>query len=96
MNSTYNIVVGRSRSVEGPYLDNVGRDMFHGGGRMVIAAGDRKTGPGHFGRTVLDDGVELMSFHWEVTARRALGILDVPFLTMVLNSCRFIGRQIWI
>ena len=65
VNSTYNIVVGRSRSVEGPYLDNVGRDMFHGGGRMVIAAGDRKTGAGHFGRTIVDDGVELMSFHWE-------------------------------
>lgn len=78
VNSTYNIVVGRSRSVEGPYLDNVGRDMFHGGGRMVIAAGDRKTGPGHFGRTILDDGVELMSFHWEadldMSGRSVLGI----------------------
>ena len=65
VNSTYNIVVGRSRSVEGPYVDNVGRDMFHGGGRMVMAAGNRKTGAGHFGRTVVDEGVELMSFHWE-------------------------------
>ncbi len=65
VNSTYNIVVGRSRSVEGPYIDNVGRDMYHGGGRMVIAAGDRKTGAGHFGRTIVDDGVEIMSFHWE-------------------------------
>jgi len=65
VNSTYNIVVGRSRSVEGPYLDNVGRDMFHGGGRMVVAAGDRKTGAGHFGRTIIDEGVEIASFHWE-------------------------------
>ena len=65
VNSTYNIVVGRSRSVEGPYVDNVGRDMYHGGGRMVIAACDRKTGAGHFGRYIFDDGVELMSFHWE-------------------------------
>ena len=65
VNSTYNIVVGRSRSVEGPYIDNVGRDMYHGGGRMVIAAGDRKTGAGHFGRTIIDEGVEVMSFHWE-------------------------------
>ena len=65
VNSTYNIVVGRSRSVEGPYVDNVGRDMFHGGGRMVIAAGDRATGAGHFGSTVIDEGVEVMSFHWE-------------------------------
>lgn len=78
VNSTYNIVVGRSRSVEGPYLDNVGRDMLHGGGRMVIAAGNRKTGPGHFGRTVVDEGVEVMSCHYEAdfdrSGRSVLGI----------------------
>ena len=65
VNSTYNIVVGRSRSVEGPYVDNVGRDMMQGGGRMVIAAGDRLTGPGHFGRTIIDEGIEVMSCHYE-------------------------------
>ena len=65
VNSTYNIVVGRSRQVTGPYLDNVNRDMYHGGGKMVIAAGDRKTGAGHFGRTIIDEGIEVMSFHWE-------------------------------
>lgn len=78
VNSTYNIVVGRSRNVEGPYVDNVGRDMFHGGGRMVIAAGDRKTGPGHFGRSVIDEGVEIMSCHYEAdfdrSGRSVLGI----------------------
>ena len=78
VNSTYNIVVGRSRNVEGPYTDNVGRDMFHGGGRMVIAAGDRKTGPGHFGRTIIDEGVEVMSCHFEadfdMSGRSVLGI----------------------
>lgn len=65
VNSTYNIVVGRSRSVTGPYRDNVGRDMLQGGGRMVIAAGDRVVGPGHFGRFIVDDGVEVMSCHYE-------------------------------
>ena len=78
VNSTYNIVVGRSRNVEGPYLDNVGRDMFHGGGRMVIAAGDRVCGPGHFGRTIIDEGVEVMSCHFEAdferSGRSVLGI----------------------
>jgi len=64
-NSTYNIVVGRSRSVTGPYIDNVGRDMLEGGGKLVIAAGERKTGPGHFGRFVVADGVEKMSYHYE-------------------------------
>ena len=78
VNSTYNIVVGRAKKVTGPYLDNVGRDMFHGGGKMVIAAGDRVCGPGHFGRTIIDEGVEIMSCHYEADfdqgGRSVLGI----------------------
>lgn len=64
-NSTYNIVVGRSRNVTGPYLDKLGRDMLRGGGKMVISARDRMTGAGHFGRYVEDEGVEKMSCHFE-------------------------------
>ena len=78
VNSTYNIVVGRSKSVTGPYIDNVGRDMYHGGGKMVIAAGDRVCGPGHFGRTIIDEGIEIMSCHYEAdfdrSGRSVLGI----------------------
>jgi len=77
-NSTYNIVVGRSKSITGPYLDNMGRDMIKGGGKMVVAAGGRVTGPGHFGRTILEDGVEKMSCHYEAdldqSGRSVLGI----------------------
>ena len=94
VNSTYNIVVGRSRSVEGPYIDNVGRDMYHGGGRMVIAASDRKTGPGHFGRTIIDEGVEIMSCHFEadfdLSGRSTLGIR--PLLWK--NDWPYAGNQI--
>jgi arabinan endo-1,5-alpha-L-arabinosidase len=64
-NSTYNIVVGRSKKVTGPYLDNVNRDMLKGGGKMVIAAGGRVNGPGHFGLWDLGDGVQKMSCHFE-------------------------------
>jgi len=77
-NSTYNIVVGRSGKVTGPYLDNMGRDMLKGGGKMVVAAGGRVVGPGHFGRVVLEDGVEKMSCHYEADldqgGRSVLGI----------------------
>lgn len=77
-NSTYNIVVGRSRKVTGPYLDNMGRDMLEGGGKMVIAAGGRVTGPGHFGRYIVDEGVEKLSCHYEAdldqSGRSVLGI----------------------
>jgi arabinan endo-1,5-alpha-L-arabinosidase len=64
-NSTYNIVVGRSKKVTGPYVDNVGRDMLKGGGKMVLATEGKLIGPGHFGRVVLEDGVEKMSCHYE-------------------------------
>ena len=77
-NSTYNIVVGRSKKVTGPYLDNMGRDMIKGGGKMVLAAGGRVTGPGHFGRIILGDGVQKMSCHYEadldLSGRSTLGI----------------------
>ena len=77
-NSTYNIVVGRSRKVTGPYLDNMGRGMLKGGGKMVLAAGGRVTGPGHFGRLIVGDGVQKMSCHYEAdldqSGRSVLGI----------------------
>jgi arabinan endo-1,5-alpha-L-arabinosidase len=80
-NSTYNIVVGRSKKVTGPYLDNMGRDMIKGGGKMVLAAGGRTAGAGHFGRVVLENGVEKMSFHWEAdldqSGRSVLGIRPI-------------------
>lgn len=78
VNSTYNIVVGRSRSVTGPYIDNVGRNMLAGGGKMVVGASSRLVGPGHFGRTIIDEGVEIMSCHYEAdldqSGRSVLGL----------------------
>ena len=71
VNSTYNIVVGRSRNVTGPFLDNMGRDMIAGGGKMVIDGEDRQFGAGHFGRYIEDEGVEKMSFHWEADLDRS-------------------------
>jgi arabinan endo-1,5-alpha-L-arabinosidase len=77
-NSTYNIVVGRSKQVTGPYLDNMGREMLKGGGKLVIAARDTHIGPGHFGRTIIEEGVEKMSCHFEAdleqSGRSVLGI----------------------
>jgi arabinan endo-1,5-alpha-L-arabinosidase len=77
-NSTYNIVVGRSKKVTGPYLDNMDREMLKGGGKMVVAAGGRVTGPGHFGLLDLGDGVQKMSCHYEAdldqSGRSVLGI----------------------
>lgn len=64
-NSSYDIRVGRSRSVTGPYLDNMGVPLLRGGGKLVIGARDRTFGAGHFGLIDLGDDVQKFSFHWE-------------------------------
>jgi arabinan endo-1,5-alpha-L-arabinosidase len=77
-NSTYNIRVGRSKKVTGPYLDNMGVDMLRGGGKLVVAASGRFVGPGHFGRMVLGDGVEKFSCHYEADLDRSgRSVLDI-------------------
>jgi len=48
--STYNIRIGRSKSVTGPYLDKAGMDMLHGGGSLFLATTNGPLiGPGHAG-----------------------------------------------
>jgi arabinan endo-1,5-alpha-L-arabinosidase len=77
-NSTYNIVVGRSKKVTGPYLDNMGIDMLKGGGKSVAAASGRFVGLGHFGHLVLDEGVEKFSCHYESDLDRSgYSVLDI-------------------
>ena len=44
--STYHTVVGRSRSVTGPYLDRSGKKLEDGGGTPFLDANTRWLGPG--------------------------------------------------
>jgi arabinan endo-1,5-alpha-L-arabinosidase len=45
--STYNVRVGRARSVEGPYLDRDGKDLMNEGATPLLSGGTRWKGPGH-------------------------------------------------
>lgn len=45
--STYEIRIGRSRSVTGPYLDKAGRDLATGGGSLLLGSAGDRVGPGH-------------------------------------------------
>jgi arabinan endo-1,5-alpha-L-arabinosidase len=63
--SGYNIRVGRSRKVTGPFLDNMGIDMIKGGGKLFVGSSGRVIGPGHFGLLDLGDGVQKFSCHYE-------------------------------
>ncbi len=49
-NSTYNIRIGRSQTIAGPYLDKAGSDMLKAGGSLFLpAANGPLFGPGHAG-----------------------------------------------
>jgi arabinan endo-1,5-alpha-L-arabinosidase len=49
-NSTYNIRIGRSQTITGPYLDKAGSDMLKAGGSLFLpAANGPLFGPGHAG-----------------------------------------------
>lgn len=48
-NSTYNIRIGRSHEITGPYLDKDGKDMLHRGGSLFLGTEGPFIGPGHAG-----------------------------------------------
>jgi arabinan endo-1,5-alpha-L-arabinosidase len=74
--SNYRVVVGRSTSVTGPYLDRSGRALTSGGGTEILAGQGSVHGPGHqdvFGDTdhdilvyhyYADNGASLLGLNW--------------------------------
>lgn len=59
VDSTYEIIVGRSRSVGGPYLDADGGALLDDGGTVVLTSEGSHVGPG--GQSVSGD---TLAFHW--------------------------------
>lgn len=77
-NSSYNIRMGRSRRVTGPFLDNMGIDMLQGGGKLFAGSSGRHIGLGHFGLLDLGDGVQKFSCHYEADLDRGgISVLDI-------------------
>ena len=62
VNSTYNIRVGRSRKVTGPYVDRGGRPMMEEGGTPLLAGEGRWRGPGHCA-ILQEKGTDLLVYH---------------------------------
>jgi arabinan endo-1,5-alpha-L-arabinosidase len=64
VNSTYRLVVGRSKSLFGTYLDKSGKDMTDNGYSVVIESNERFKGPGHCSEIVQDDaGSDWIFYH---------------------------------
>jgi arabinan endo-1,5-alpha-L-arabinosidase len=63
VNSTYNLRVGRSTTVTGPYFDQAGVNMVNGGGTLFLGTEGKYIGPGHIG-IINDGGVDWFSYHY--------------------------------
>jgi arabinan endo-1,5-alpha-L-arabinosidase len=61
--SNYNITVGRSRKITGPYADAAGKPMMEGGGTRLIEGTSLWRGPGHEAVLLQPTGPDLMLFH---------------------------------
>ncbi len=60
--STYKMIVGRSKVAEGPYVDERGVDMARGGGKLLLQGDERWHGVGH-NAVVNIKGVDYILFH---------------------------------
>ncbi|KAF1837410.1 family 43 glycosyl hydrolase [Decorospora gaudefroyi] len=72
--STYRIMVGRSTSVQGPYVDRSGRQMMQGGGTQIMASHGSIHGPGHNAVFTDNDADVLVYHYYKNDGGAALGI----------------------
>ena len=60
--STYKVVVGRSKTITGPYLDKEGKSLNEGGGTLLIQGDNNWYGAGH-NSTYTFDGKDYIIYH---------------------------------
>lgn len=65
--STYKVMVGRSKDITGPYLDKAGARMDEGGGILVVKGNEDYFGVGHNAAYTFD-GTDYLVFHGYSTA----------------------------
>ncbi|MDR0285980.1 MAG: arabinan endo-1,5-alpha-L-arabinosidase [Propionibacteriaceae bacterium] len=77
VNSTYNIRVGRSTSVLGPYVDRDGVKMTAGGGALWLETAGFRIGPG--GQSVAGDYLAFHYYHALLNGAPVLGIVQLAW-----------------
>lgn len=76
VDSDYKMMVGRSRTLTGPYVDRLGRDLAQGGGTLVLAGTKDFAGVGH-NSAYTWDGKDYLVFHAYETADHGLQKLKI-------------------
>ena len=62
VDSTYNIRVGRSKTITGPYTDRDGKPMLDGGGTLLLQGKKEWRGPGH-NAVLIEGGTYWLVYH---------------------------------
>lgn len=78
-NSTYKVVYGRSKNVDGPYLDKEGRDMAKGGGTLLVGPDKTNYGIGHNSAYKFDGQWYFLCHAYEKDANGAAKLYLKPF-----------------
>ncbi|WP_144122582.1 family 43 glycosylhydrolase [Catellatospora sichuanensis] len=77
--STYRIMVGRSATVTGPYVDRNGTTLTSGGGTQVLAGHGSVHGPGHQAVLQDTDGEHLIYHYYADNGASLLGINRIGY-----------------
>lgn len=83
--STYKVMVGRSKDVKGPYLDKVGTRMDEGGGSLVVQGNEDYFGVGHNSAYTFD-GKDFLVFHGYRVAKEGRPELVIREITWDNNN----------
>ena len=84
-NSTYNIRVGRSKEITGPYLDQSGVDLLKGGGSLFLNSQKQFIGPGHAG-IYSEGGTNWFSCHFYDGSHGGRSTLAIQTLRWTTNN----------
>lgn len=94
INSTYHVLVGRSTSPTGPFLDQSGADLNNNGGTLLLGSAGRNIGPGHAG-IFEENGVNFFSHHYYDGEDNGAPKLGIAKLTWSTTNWPVISRD-WV
>tara|TARA_B110000014_G_scaffold156844_1_gene110191 strand:+ start:3 stop:1040 length:1038 start_codon:yes stop_codon:yes gene_type:complete len=94
IDSTYNIRIGRSLSIKGPYVDKDKKSMNSGGGSVFIKSEERFIGPGHVGIVDIENIGEVITYHFYDSEDDGLSKLAARELLWTENGWPKLGKHL--
>lgn len=91
--STYKMMLGRSKDVRGPYLDKEGKDLAAGGGSLFLGGTPAWPGVGHNGAYTFD-GKDYVVFHAYEAADNGLQKLKIAEMSWDQDGWPFVDPTV--